>query len=129
MSEPALKELLERLKKIDAVVSHIAIELAEQRAEIKELFERVAMLGKSVLAERACSEALHKLANRTRDDLDMLGDAHVHQWADMVSRVSALEDKVFPNMGRMLHRMEKVVGAFSGWHFSNPLDRRGKDIG
>ncbi|MES1258466.1 MAG: hypothetical protein ABUS51_08545 [Acidobacteriota bacterium] len=41
MSEPSNKELRERLKKIDAVVSAMAAELAEQRADIEEILRAI----------------------------------------------------------------------------------------
>jgi len=36
-------------------------------------------------------------------------------------------DRLFPNMGPMLDRIEAVVGNFDQWQTNNPLDRRQKD--
>lgn len=43
-----------------------------------------------------------------------------------IERLTALEDKVFPDFGPMLKRIENVVGEFTTWHRDNPLDRRPK---
>lgn len=92
--------------------------------DIKELFERVAMLEKSVLAERACAESIQKVLDRLRGNVDLLGESHVHQTASLNDRLSIVEDRIFPNMGSMLDGVQKIIGRFSGWHRDNPLDRR-----
>jgi hypothetical protein len=86
--------------------------------------------------EKALAQAEAR-ANQLQKEVDVLFTerdnsfrTHETQYNRMVAvieRLTILEDKLFPNMGPMLDRIENVVGSFDKWHMNNPLDRREKN--
>ena len=110
MSEPTNKELLERIKKVDAVVSTIAAELAEQREDIEETMRVISLMNERFKSIEAFMRREHE---------DCFGVVRNHN-----ERIFGLEQKVFPNMWPTIHRVEAVVGDLGERHESNPLDRR-----
>jgi predicted nucleic acid-binding Zn-ribbon protein len=110
MSEPTSKELLERIKKIDAVLSSVAHELAEQREDIEEIRRVI-----SLMNER------FKSIERPLHDYRDLGGAVV----DHNERLHGLEAKLFPNMWPTIGRIKSVVGDFDErYDLNHPLDQR-----
>ena len=110
MSEPTNKELLERLKKVDAVVSSVAAELAEQREDIEEIRGVI-----SLMNERF--KSIEGFMRRERDNC--FGMVWNHN-----ERIFGLEQKVFPKLWPTIHRVESVVGDLHDHFENNPLDRR-----
>jgi len=110
MSEPTNKELLERIKKIDAVVSTVATEIAEQREDIEEIKRVISLMNDRF---KSIEEYMR------REHEDCFGAVRNHN-----ERIFGLEQKVFPNMWPTIHRVESLVGDLDERHESNPLDRR-----
>src|ERR1700733_7617965 len=110
MTETTNKELLERLKKVDAVVSSMAAEIAEQREDIEEIRRVISLMNDRFKSIEAFMRREHE---------DCFGVVRNHN-----ERIFGLEQKVFPNMWPTLHRVEAVVGDLDERHESNPLDRR-----
>ena len=115
MSEPTNKELLERVKKVDAVVSTIAAELVEQREDIEEIMRVISLMNERFKSIEAFMRREHE---------DCFGVVRNHN-----ERIFGLEQKVFPNMWPTIHRVEAVVGDLDERHESNPLDRRDEKPG
>ena len=106
MNDPTARELLERIKKIDAVVSHMADEMAAQRTDIEEIRRRI-----SFMAERFETIQSHVL-------MLFRGERNQNE------RLLGLEQKVFPTMWHTIDRVESIVGELHEPHEDNPLDRR-----
>ena len=99
MSEPTNRELLERIRKIDAVASTIAAELARQRQDIEELFRSI-----------------------TRDFANASAAVRSHD-----ERLRALEPKVLPALWRTIQDAEKIIGRIDDPFQQHPLDRRDEE--
>ena len=106
VNDPTTKELLERIKKIDAVATAMASESAEQRKDIEEIRHVI-----SFMAERFETIQNHIL---------MLFRAERNQ----NERLLGLEKKVFPTMWETIDRAESIVGDLDTPHEDSPLDRR-----
>ena len=111
--EPELKHLLERIKKVDAVVSSVAAELVEQREDIEEIRRVI-----SLMNERF--KSIEGFIRREHEDC-------FGTMAGFHERIGGLEQKVFPKMYPMLDELKSVVGELDERYENNPLDlRRGK---
>jgi hypothetical protein len=95
-ADPTMKELLERIKKIDAIVSIMAAEVAQQRKDIDEL---------SRFVDREFANASTAVRNH-----------------DM--RMCSVEQKVFPALWPTIERAESIIGRIDDPFQQNALDRR-----
>jgi len=124
MSEPELKHLLERIKKVDAVVTAIAGELAEQRADIKEIQSFIQReFENAAAAARDLDKRLRVVEKQFQQHQDLDGAIVDHH-----DRLSALEVKVFPKLWPTLQRVVSVIGGLDDrYDIRHPLDHRKKD--
>ena len=124
MSEPTLKELLERIKKIDAVVSHIAVELAEQRADIEGIISSINREFENASAvARDHDKRLCAVEKQFRQHRDLDGAIVDHS-----ERLCALEGKVFPKLWPTISRVIAVIGELDDrYDIRHPLDHRKKE--
>jgi hypothetical protein len=106
MKEPHDKELLERIKKLDAIVSAVTAELAKQREEIQEIQDVIVLIDKRF-----------ETLEQARDTCFGVVVAHSE-------RLLALEQKVFPGMWPTIDRVESIVGDLRERHEQHPLDKR-----
>ena len=109
MSDPTTRELLERIKKLDAVTSQMADELTRQRADIEEILRVIDFMAKRFETIQTHMKMLFR-AERNHDQ-----------------RLIGLEQKVFPTMWKTIDRAENIVGDLYQANEDNPLDRRMKE--
>ena len=110
MSEPTIKELLERLKKADATASALVDEIAEQREDIEEMRQVISLM----------NERLKSIEKQTREHRDLDGAI-----VDHGERLCALEGKIFPGLWPTIHRVEAVLGELDNrYDLHDPLDHR-----
>ena len=110
MTEATNKELLERMKKLDAVVSAMAAELAEQREDIEEIRRVISLM----------NERFKSIEQTVTDNCGAL--------VEHSERLCALEGKIFPRLWPTIHRVESVLGDLDDrYDLNNPLDRRKKE--
>ena len=121
MTEPTNKELLERIKKIDAVVSSVADELARQREDIEEIFRFISReFDNAAAAVRDHDRRICSIEAQFRQHKDLDGAI-----VDHAERLCALEGKVFPRLWPTIQRVESVLGDLDDrYDLNNPLDRR-----
>jgi len=94
------------------------------------LIQRIMRIEKHLVRTQARADRLQKEIDDLYVERDNSFRTHEAQYNRMVAvleRLSVLEDRLFPNMGPMLDRIEAVVGNFDQWQTNNPLDRRQKD--
>jgi S-adenosylmethionine synthetase len=109
MSEPTTKELLERIKKIDAVASTMAAEISEQRDDIEEIRRVISLM----------NERFKSIEQPVHDSCAVL--------VEHSERLYGLEGKVFPNMWPTINSIKSVVGDLDDrYDLNGPCDRRKK---
>ena len=110
MSEPTNRELLERIRKIDAVVSSIAAEIAEHRDGIEEIRRVISLMNERF---QSVERPLH---------------GHCAALAEHSERLCSLEARIFPQLWPTIKHVESLLGDLGDrFDLNNPLDRRAGD--
>jgi hypothetical protein len=135
--DPSPHELLQRIRNLE-LRADIAESQAIRMMKYIELLNDERDLDQAQFANlKKRAQLAESQANRMMKYIDYLFDQrdtslqiHQVQYNRIVSvqeRLTMLEDKVVPQFGPMLHRLEGVVGEFDEWNILNPLDHRKKD--
>jgi hypothetical protein len=110
MSEPTNRELLERIRKLDVVVSSIVEEIAEQREGIEEIRRVISLM----------NERFQSIERPLHD--------HCAALVEHTERLYSLEARIFPTLWPTIKHVESVLGDLSDrFDLNNPLDRRAGD--